>query len=204
MKTFLISRITLCSILLLLAGNVTFAQSQDSATVKTTIVPVVRFNDLSAVVPYAGASMSRNNSGVLGTISTSGLTPGHVVTLWWAFFNNPNYCAGAICAPSDLANLLVNGSLQLGGGQIVGQNGRADFTGYLGVGDATGFFRLFPTMPDPPVGLQYPKTAQIHLVIRDHGPASSDPAILSQQLNSFGGACNIQACSNVQAAIFQR
>lgn len=205
MKHFISSRMAVYGcLLLLLTVTLANAQREERGNVKTSIAPVVQFTNLSAVIPYAGASLSRNNSGVFGTISTSGIAPGNVVTLWWAIFNNPHACASTPCVPIDLNTPAVNGSLQFGGGQIVGPNGRADFTGYLGIGDSSGFYRLFPNMPDPPVGLVHPKGAEIHLVIRDHGPASSDPTILSDQLNSFGGGCAIQTCRNIQAAIFGR
>lgn len=187
---------------LALAGNVS-AQSGESGNVKTSIAKVKTF-DGSAVIPYAGASLLRNNGAAFATISTSGLAPGTVVTLWWAIFNEPSNCATPNCAPSDLNNPAVNGSLQLGGGQVVGANGRADFGGYLAVGDNTGFHFLpqFPLMPNPAPGLVNPKGATIHLVIRTHGAASADPIILSQQLSSFGGGCSVNLCANIQAAVF--
>ena len=106
----------------------------------------------------------------------------------------------------DLNNPAVNGSLQFGGGQVVGLNGRADFGGYLAVGDNTGFHLLpqFSLMPNPAPGLVNPKGATIHLVIRTHGVASADPTILNQQLSSFGGGCSLNPCSNIQAALFPR
>ena len=194
-----------CIVLAILAITTqAVAQSGESGNVKTSITSVTNFTH-TAVIPAAGASLSRNNNGVFTNISTSQLTPGHVVTLWWVFFNNPKACVGDVCAPSDLANPDVNGSLQYGGGYLVGINGRADFSGYLGVGDNTGYFILFPTMPNPAPGLVNPKSAEIHLVIRDHGPASSDPAILQQQLTIFGGGCSMSnPCANIQAAVFSR
>ena len=194
-----------CLLILFAAAQVT-AQSTDSRNLKTSITKVVQFSNQSVTVPYAGASLSRNNEAVFGEISTSGIGSGRVVTLWWAIFNDSQFCGGAVCTPADLNNPLVNGSLQLGGGQIVGLNGRADFSGYLAVGDNTGFYRLpmFPNMPDPAPGVINAKGAEIHLVIRDHGPASSDPAILQQQLSSFPGGCTVSnPCANIQAAIFQ-
>jgi hypothetical protein len=188
---------------LALAGNVS-SQSGDSGNVKTSIAKVKTF-DGSAVIPYAGASLSRNNEAAFATISTSGLTPETVVTLWWAIFNEPANCATPNCAPSDLNNPDVNGSLQFGGGQVVGPNGRADFGGYLAVGDNTGFHLLpqFPLMPNPAPGLANPKGATIHLVIRTHGPASTDQTTLNQQLSSFGGGCSVMnPCANIQAALF--
>ena len=184
------------------------AQSSTSGNVKTEIVKVNVFGS-TPVIPQAGASLSRNNDGVLGTISTSGLTPGHVVTLWWAVFNNPQFCATSGCAASDLNNPAVNGSLQFGGGIIVGAGGRADFSGYLAEGDNTGFYLnpAFPNMPNPSPGIVDTKRATIHLVIRTHGAASPDPTILSQQLTSFPGGCAVSVpspCANIQAAPFVR
>ena len=186
------------------AGNVS-SQSSESGNVKTSIAKVKTFDGL-AVIPYAGASLSRNNEAAFATISTSELIPGTVVTLWWVIFNNPEFCANPGCAPMDLNNPAVNGSLQFGGGQVVGLNGRADFGGYLAVGDNTGFHLLpqFSLMPNPAPGLVNPKGATIHLVIRTHGVASADPTILNQQLSSFGGGCSLNPCSNIQAALFPR
>lgn len=187
--------------LLLAIATPAMAQSGESGNVKTSIVKVTTFNE-SAVIPYAGASLSRNDGGVFGSISTSGLTAGTVVTLWWAIFNNPEACAAPGCVPSDLNNPSVNGSLQYGGGYLVGVNGRADFSNYLAVGDNTGFFLLFPNMPDPAPGVVNAKNAQIHFVIRTHGQASADPSILNQQLTTFGGGCMVNMCANIQAARF--
>ena len=189
---------------LALTGNVS-SQSKGSGNLKSSIAPVYVFGS-TTVIPAAGASLSRNNEAVFATISTSGLTPETVVTLWWAIFNEPSNCATPNCAPSDLNNPAVNGSLQFGGGQVVGLNGRADFGGYLAVGDNTGFHLLpqFPLMPNPAPGLVNPKGATIHLVMRTHGAASADPTTLNQQLSSFGGGCSVvpNPCANIQAALF--
>ena len=179
-----------------------FAQDSKSANLKTSIARV-RSLPSGNTVPAAGASLSRNNDGVFGTISTSGLQPGGVVTLWWAIFNNPQFCAAEDCAAPDLNNPAVNGSLQYGGGYVVGANGRADFSGYLATGDNTGAVYPFPNLPNPAPGVALPKSAQIHLVIRYHGLASSDPTILAQQLSTFNGGCG-GPCTNIQAAVFDR
>ena len=158
MKEFRLGRLTtigFCAALLTLAfATQTLAQREDSSTVKTSIGKVKTF-DGSAVIPYAGASLARNKVSVFSTISTSGLIPGTVVTYWWAIFNEPQFCTTLSCAPPDLNNKDVNGSLQYGGGYIVGLNGRADFDGYLEAGDNTGFFLLpqFPNMPNPAPGV---------------------------------------------------
>lgn len=181
------------------------AQSANSGNVKTEIAPVHSIAT-STVVHQAGASLLRNNDGVLGTISTSGLTAGHVITFWWAIYNNPEFCAAPTCAPPDLNNPLVNGALQFGGGTIADAGGRVNFMGYLAVGDNSGFYLnpAFPNMPNPSPGIADTKKAQIHLAIRTHGMPNSDPAILAQQLSSFPGGCAVAvpACATVQFAAF--
>ena len=197
--------IAYCAAFLTLAfASISRAQDPRSGNVKTTIVNVHNFAG-TAVIPNDGASLSRNSDGVFATISTSGLTPGNVVTLWWAIFNNPELCAVPGCGPSDLNNPAVNGSAQYGGGYVVGANGRADFSGYLAEGDNTGFAILppFPNMPNPSPGIVDSKTAVIHVVIRNHGPASADPAVLAAQLTTFLGGCTMaNPCTNLQAAPF--
>lgn len=182
-----------------------FAQSDKSNNLKTVIVPV-NVIGTTTVVPQAGASLSRNNHGVLGTISTSGLTPGHVITLWWAIYNNPEFCANATCAPPDFNNPAVNGSLQFGGATIADAGGRVSFMGYLGVGDNNGFYLnpAFPNMPNPSPGIVDTRRAQIHLAVRTHGMPNPNPVIYQQQLTSFQGGCSVAMppCATVQAAIF--
>ena len=187
-----------------LAGTVT-SQSNDSGNVKTTISQVHSIAS-STVVPAAGASLSRNNAGVFEYISSSGLTPGHVITLWWVIYNNPEFCVNTSCAPTDLNNPAVNGSLQYGGGTIADLGGRVNFSGYLAVGDNSGFYLnpAFPFMPNPSPGIVSAKQAQIHLALRSHGLPNGDPAILQQQLTSFPGGCSVAAppCATLQFAPF--
>lgn len=191
-------------IILALAGQAS-SQSSESGNVKTSIAPVQVMGS-GAVVPAAGASLSRNNQGVFGTISTSGLTPGHVITLWWVIFNNPEFCANPVCVTSDFNNPAVNGSLQYGGGTIADEGGRANFSGFLAEGDNTGFFLnpLFPNLPNPAPGIVNAKKAQIHLAVRSHGFPNTNPAIFQQQLTSFPGGCSVAMppCATLQAAVF--
>lgn len=196
-----------CAVALLvmaLPGSVS-SDSDGSSSVKPTIVPVHLFGT-TTVVPAAGASLLRDKDGVFGTISTSGLTPGHVVTLWWAIFNNPKYCASPTCVPADFNNPAVNGSLQYGGGTIVDAGGRASFSGYLAEGDNTGFYShpMFPNLPNPSPGIVNTKKAQIHMSIRSHGFPNMDSAIFQQQLSSFPGGCSVAMppCATVQGAVF--
>jgi hypothetical protein len=182
-------------------AQITTAQSGKSGNVQVTIAPNYFFGTTN-IAPFGGGSLSRNNDGVFGTIYASGLTPGTVVTMWWAIFNNPEFCAAEQCVPPDLANPLVNGALLYGGGRLIGVDAYATFGGYRALGDNTGF-QINPGYPNPSPGLLDAKKAQIHFALRTHGPANADPAILQLQLTTFNGGCPPNSCMNVQAAIFR-
>jgi hypothetical protein len=100
----------------------------------------------------------------------------------------------------------VNGALQYGGGTLADLGGRVNFSGYLAVGDNTGFYLnpMFPNMPNPSPGIVSAKKAQIHLALRSHGFPNADPAILQQQLTSFPGGCSVAvpACATLQFSPF--
>lgn len=208
MKHFVLSRLTtmlfIAVVVTLVAASNIQAQNDRSGSVKTSIAQVHSIVS-GALIHQAGATLSRNNDGLFGQISTSGLTPGHVATMWWVIFNNPEFCSTTVCSPPDLNNPLVNGALQFGGGTVVGAGGRAEFSGYLAEGDNTGFYLnpAFPNMPNPAPGVINAKTVQIHMAIRDHGPASSDPAVLALQLSTFPGGCSMaNPCTTLHATPF--
>ncbi|MGH9946713.1 MAG: hypothetical protein ACRD6X_05895 [Pyrinomonadaceae bacterium] len=151
-------------------------------------------------VPAAGATMTRNNQSVFFTLHTQGLTPGNVVTAWMAVFNNPRHCATSPCTPADFANPDVNGTLLNTGGRIIGPDGSATYGAFRAVGDVTGARPGVGTGN----GLVRPRRAEIHIVLRSHGPASADPAILAEQLSMFNGGCPPNVCSNFGSAIFMQ
>lgn len=208
MKKYSQTRISIilgCIAFLTLAfGNNIDAQSPESGNVKTSIAEVNVFATTDPI-PFAGASLVRNNDAVFGTISTSGLTPGDAVTLWWVIFNNPSACDTSPCSVADLNNALTNAAALYRGGRVVGIDGRVDFSGYLAEGDNTGAFILAPNMPNPSPGIVDAKTAAIHFVIRTHGQASDDPDTLNLQLTTLTGGCggSPNPCKNLQSAIFE-
>lgn len=175
-------------------------QSPGSGNVKTDTMQVRVFGQ-TTTIPYSGASLSRNNDAVFATFSTSQLLPGTVVSLWWVFFNNPKACGGDGCSVPDLFVPAVNASLHNAGAALVGLDGRFTIAGYKAVGDISGG-HILPGMPDPSPGLVDAKRAAVHLVVRSHGAASADPAVLAQQLTQFNGGCPPNTCTNLQAAPF--
>lgn len=49
-------------------------------------------------------------------------------------------------------------------------------------------------------GLEDAQTAEIHIVLQDHGMAHTDPVLIEQQLTGFQTECN-EVCVDVQFAV---
>jgi len=43
--------------------------------------------------------------------------------------------------------------------------------------------------------------SEVHLIVRPHGPVI--PGMLDEQMGSFTGGCSVNACANIQAAVYQ-
>jgi hypothetical protein len=143
--------------------------------------------DLGTFAPIDGAwsRLLRNDSGISLTINTYGLEPGETFTVWWVVFNYPEFCNGG-CGEDDV--LLFGGPAEVQGtvlyatGHVVGGSGQGKFGAHLSVGDASD--ALLGIGP----GLVNPRGAEVHVVVRSHGPLQ--PGLVDDQISTFGGGCN--------------
>jgi hypothetical protein len=110
------------------------------------------------------STLTRTASGISFTLQTSGLEPGHAVTIWWMVIN-----------PDGGVAVLY------GAGHVIDESGTAEFGGYLQVGDSDGY-----AMGDD-TSLEDALQATVFLVVRDHGPAKPD--IVEEQIHTFD-VCN--------------
>jgi hypothetical protein len=150
---------------------------------KPTTSAVYTFPDPPAVVVVGASSkLVRNQNGVTVTVNTSGLVSGSAVTIWLIVFNN-----GTSGGPDDVI---------YGAGHVVGPNGTANFAAHLNEGDSGG--SLFP-QPSP--GLIDAETAEIHIVVRSHGPFI--PGMIPEQIHTVEGDCDPSVCEDLQFAIHQ-
>lgn len=158
-------------------------------------------------VEGADARLTRTDSGVSYNLRTTGLTKGHAVSIWWVIFNNPDACDGA-CAGADLFDPAVNAAVMSGGGNVVGDSGRSSFADHLNEGEIT---NEHPDFEDGP-GLTDARGAEIHIVVRSHGPKLEEH--MPEQLKTFGAGCTdfLEAgtmptdegeCADVQFAAFK-
>ncbi len=105
--------------------------------------------------------------------------------MWWVIFNNPEFCVGG-CGEDDFSNAAVNASVFFADGEVIGSNGLGNFSAQVGIGQLPS-----PNQVELGNGLFNPLTAEVWNVVRDHGPASSDPALLNAQLTTFNGGCTL-------------
>ena len=125
-------------------------------------------------IPQSTSTLTRTMNGVVATLSTSGLEPDEVHTMWWVVFNNPEACTGGTpdselecLPPGDVGNADVNASVFGGSGQVSDLYGRVTFNAHAFVGEDNGL-----TLNTGP-GIVDPMNAEIHLIVENHGPAES-------------------------------
>ncbi|HEX9853733.1 MAG TPA: hypothetical protein VGC47_00250 [Acidimicrobiia bacterium] len=162
--------------------------------------------------------LDRQSDGVATKIRTR-VTGGNAYTAWYVIFNNPDDCSGD-CGEDDIFNAdgspnfeTINAArisvVWTKTGGVANPAGRLALNGGLGVGEVPnggpgikvviGLPSDGALVPSPVTGLET-TAAEIHLVIQDHGPAHSDPALLELQTTSFMGACNPD-CVDIQFAV---
>jgi hypothetical protein len=159
-------------------------------------VDVIDFNTgVSIDSGVAVSDLVRTKHGVSMTIDTSGLEPG-AYTNWFVIFNHPENCGGVPCGEGDLDPSNANGvgsSALFATGNVVDSSGLGGFGAHLSEGNTSG--ALFGP------GLLDARAAEVHLVVRYHGPVI--PALMPGQIHSVGGGCGpgLFACKDVQAAV---
>jgi hypothetical protein len=181
MKKVIVAVVSAVTVLML--GAMPASASSDSADVRSFAT--------GQVVPGSSSTLMRSSRGVQMTLHTSGLTSGDAVTVWFVIFNDPAACthgdAGLRCGAGDLlpfgGDPAVGSSIVSAAGHVIGGSGNAGFAGAMAVGDTSR--ALFGP------GLTDPVSADIHLLVVDHGPMAG-----AAQIRSFG-ACNPR-CENVQ------
>jgi len=168
-------------------------QSENAATHSNS--NVYTFADMEEV---GSSNLARRDNGVSFIIKTTGLNPGNTYTLWMAVFNNPAECDGG-CDGSDLGNPDVQGDLLYSAGSLAGGTGKATFAGSRKVGDTDGSEAVEIFDLDMSYGIIDSRKAEIHFVVRDHGPKI--PGLMREQISTIGGGCDVNACDDVQFSI---
>ena len=197
-------------------GNaVNFGANAEGMETETT----VHFFEDESVVKDGAAVLTRLKNGVAMRLSTVKLKPKDAVTVWWIVFDEPTMCSDNECGENDIFNLDADGEFILnddgsppmnGAGveaakisvlradsHVIDESGAAEFRSRLPIGDVSD--ALFGA------GLQNPMNAEIHLLVRSHGPAI--PGKVDSMLYNINGGCEgafpNPPCAEAQFAVFK-
>jgi hypothetical protein len=130
------------------------------------------------------ATLKRGRDWIQVNIQTSGL-PAGAYTVWWVIFDAPQGCVGG-CGADDLFNPDANPSVLFAMGGVVPERGTAGFRARYQVGNDLGEPGTQHILGD---GSLHPATAEVHNIIKYHGPAAADRATLHEQTHTLLGGC---------------
>jgi hypothetical protein len=137
-------------------------------------------------IANSSSVLIRNRNGVWYYITTIGLVPNGPYTNWWVIFNHPEFCSAPECGAKDFpqngGDPNVQASVLWATGRVADANGHATFSANLTADGAVPGFVIFGP------GLLNPR-AEIHIIVRSHGAASTDPKVLEAQLTTPKGGC---------------
>ncbi len=124
--------------------------------------------------------LRRSESGIRARLTTGGLTAGDAYTVWAVVFNNPSGCDDE-CDGADLSNPAAEAVSLLGAGGVA----RADHG-------------TFVVRIRAGAEVSNPAGAEVHLIVRTHGPAI--PGLVGEQTSTLNGGCPPNACANILMA----
>jgi len=136
--------------------------------------------------------LRKKGKGVAMALKTH-MIPDHAATIWWIIWNSPENCEGIPCgSDADFGNAGTGPggtalSMMYAAGNIIRHSGVGTFHGYLKEGVIQGSINDQVGVPDLP--LLDAKKAEVHLVVRSHGPRI--PGMEDVQTSSYEGGCTV-------------
>ncbi|MDH3697658.1 MAG: hypothetical protein OER83_03675 [Flavobacteriaceae bacterium] len=158
------------------------------ANAKTTSKQTVDvFDGTDEEFPIVGTStLHRNANGITMNFKAEGLDKGYTYTVWWVIWNFPENCFEGCDDPDFATPDAVGVDVLYAGGNVAGNAGKIAISGHLNEEDTSGSIReLFGL--GVPIGLLDAESAEVHLVLRSHGPAI--PGMVNEQISSYEGGC---------------
>lgn len=132
------------------------------------------------------SKLVRHADWVQYNIHTTGLPPG-AYTVWIVTINAPQHCTSRPCTTADVFLVpAADATVFWSDGGIVQSNGVGNFKARVHVGDVPSDAAQIGW---PGNGLTDPFGAEIHLIVKYHGPAADDPALLYEQTHTLLGGC---------------
>ena len=141
----------------------------------------------------------RTKTGVGFTLDTTALAPEAPYTAWWVAFNRPRECfTPYACGAVDLDNAAAKVGVFFAAGRLTDAYGQASFAAQVDYGELP---EGEDQVPNPARANPVEPGAEIHILLRAHGPALEDPEALEAQLTQLNGGCPPNTCANVQASV---
>lgn len=181
------------------------AKTQDSADLHD-------FADDTLIGGGAHTTLRRAADDVSLSVHSRSLNPGHAYTVWLVIFNDPETCVGG-CGEDDLDNGTGNPSVMFGGAAgIANRAGNLNMMGGITEDNREGYQLLLSDLgvEDDP-GFLDAEGAEIHAIIRDHGPSTGH----AHQVETYEGDCTsassfelpsvheLYTCEDVQFSVHQ-
>lgn len=137
--------------------------------------------------PNSLATLFNDGSRLTLNVIDRHLEANNAYSLWWVIFNDPSGCIDG-CGGPDVFDELgpTNGIIMNATGGVSSHLGNLVVSAWIetgGVSSGSG-----EVLAGDPATLNI-ATAEVHIVVRSHGPASGDAAILDKQINSVSGGC---------------
>lgn len=160
---------------------------------------------LKTLIAFAALALAMTGGAALAQDDGPG-----AVTLWWVVFNRPEHCATSPCELADLSRPQVRASVTYASGALTDEEGGVTFVTSLYETNPGAFQHLDPeeTAPLAGPGLLDAERAEIHPIVRSHGPARFDisqDAVTAQLTRFLSPTCEAlggdNECRNIQAAI---
>jgi hypothetical protein len=176
----------LAGLALILSGMTAFARGAERSTVDVS--------EIATGEVVGESTLVRNDNGIqmrfrVNANEIEGLEPGDVATIWWVIFNNPDVCTvPGECSSVEFTNPEVDASAFYAAGSVIGGSGTADFAASLPKGRTN--IDLAHEANQLLFGdaiLKNPRNAEVHLVLRTHGPKI--PHLVNQMLKTHDAGC---------------
>ena len=115
------------------------------------------------------------------------LEANNAYTLWWVIFNDPSGCIDGCGGPDVFAEFATANAIVMNAtGGVSTSLGNLVISAWIDASGATSGSGQI--LAGDPTTLDI-ANAEVHVIIRSHGPASSDATILAKQISTVTGGC---------------
>ncbi len=155
------------------ANSAEAQQTRGSVEAKVSQLNIVE-NNVPTGPAKGGVILTRDDRGVTAQVSVADLDAGHVYTMWWVVFNKPRACSTDPCSTGDPNPDGVELSILWGNAFIAGNKGIVNVAARLDKGETPGIVLRGN-------GLRRVRSAEIHVILADHGRADRNTIVAEMQ-----------------------